>query len=276
MKKYKIEKNSVQETLLIPLYGKKLAVEMYPDLFADKAAVELWSKIDYDEMKQSKIKLKIGAIMAGTRQYDLATVCKRYLADNPEASVVNMGCGLDTTFYGVSNGRARGFNLDFQDVIDVRNELLPARQLETNIATDLTDYTWFDKIGFAPEKGAVFFASGVFYYFKKGDVRDLFINMAKAFPGGKLVFDATNAKGLKKMLKTWLGSANMTEVGAYFSIDDAAELKTWSDDFKSVTRKGYMTGYRPLDRRYGFFANMLFRHVDNVNLSSIIEIEFAK
>ncbi len=276
MKKYKIERNSVQETLLIPLYGRKLAAQMYPDLFADQAAVELWSKIDYDMVKQSKIKLKIGAIMAGTRQYDLAAVCRNYLADNPQASVVNMGCGLDTTFYQVANGRARGYNLDFQDVIDVRNQLLPARELENNIVADLTDYSWFDKIDFDPAKGAVFFASGVFYYFKKEAVRDLFVNMAAAFPGAKLVFDATNAKGLKKMLKTWLGSLNMTEVGAYFSIENEAELKAWSDKFKSVTRKGYMTGYRPLDKRYGFLANMLFNHVDNAKLGSIIEIDFAK
>ncbi len=105
---------------------------------------------------------------------------------------------------------------------------------------------------------------------------DLFVNMAEAFPGAKIVFDATNAKGLKKMLKTWLGSANMTEVGAYFSIEHESEFKKWSNQFESVTRKGYMTGYRPLDKRYGFFANMLFKHVDNARLSNIIEIEFAK
>ncbi len=35
-KKYKIEKSTVQETLLIPLCGRKLAMDMYPDLFQDK------------------------------------------------------------------------------------------------------------------------------------------------------------------------------------------------------------------------------------------------
>ncbi len=274
MKKYKIEKNSVQETLLIPLYGKKVAAEMYPDLFEDKAPIELWTKIDYDMVKQPKLKLKIGAIMAATRQYDLATVCRHYLAEKPQAAVVNLGCGLDTTFNFVSNGRATGYNLDFAEVIKVRNELLPPTEKERNIAVDLTDYSWFDEIDFDPERGAVFFASGVFYYFKRAAVRDLLINMAKRFPGAKIVFDATNAKGLKKMLKTWLSSTDMADVGVYFSFEDASEIKAWSADFKSVTRKGYMTGYRPLDKRYGFLANLLFKHVDNANLGSVIEIEF--
>ncbi len=276
MEKYKIERNSVQETLLIPLYGRKMAVELFPDLFDDVAAVQLWSKIDYDMAKQSKLKLKIGAIMAGTRQYDLAAVCRRYLTDHPAAAVVNLGCGLDTTFYSVANGQARGYNLDFGDVIAVRNQLLPARQLETKITADLTDYSWLEKIDFDPARGAVFFASGLFYYFKKEAVRDLFINMARAFPGAKLAFDATNAKGLKKMAKTWLSAAEMADIGLYFSLESVAELSAWSDDFDNVVQKGYMTGYRSLDKRFGFWANLLFNHVDKSGLGKIIEIEFKK
>ncbi len=276
MEKHKIERGSVQETLLIPLYGKKMAVEMFPDLFDDRAAVELWSKIEYDMPKQSKLKLKMGAIMAGTRQYDLAAVCRDYLLKKPAAAVVNMGCGLDTTFYSVANGRAQGYNIDLPDVIDVRNQLLPARSGEKNIAVDLTDYSWFDQIDFDLARGAVFFAAGVFYYFKRAAVRDLFINMAAAFPGAKLVFDATNARGLKKMLKTWLGPANMKNVGVYFSIEDAAELKAWSGRIEDVVRKGYMTGYRPLDSRYGLLMNAIFNHVDKAHLGSIVEITFKE
>lgn len=62
----------------------------------------------------------------------------------------------------------------------------------------------FEQIDFHPEDGIVFFASGVFYYFKKTDVEKLFTAMAEHFTGGKLIFDATKKKGLKSMLKTWL------------------------------------------------------------------------
>ena len=33
--KYKIEKNTVQETLVIPLYSRKLCTELYPNLFPE-------------------------------------------------------------------------------------------------------------------------------------------------------------------------------------------------------------------------------------------------
>ncbi len=276
MEKYVIEKNSVQETLIIPLFGRSAAMELYPDLFSDKECMELLSRIEYEVEKMPKIKIKIGAILAATRQYDLAHVCREYMKEHPEASVINLGCGLDTTFYQLGNGRAKGYNIDFQDVIDVRNELLPPKAGEVNIGSDLTDTSWFEKIDFTPEKGAVFFASGVFYYIKKEEIKNLFIKMAEHFPGAKIVFDATTAKGLKKMLKAWLKSADMKDVGLFFSVEDEKELSGWTKKFSNVVRKGYMTGYRALDKRYGFLANMLFRYTDRKRLSQIIEIEFAR
>ena len=46
--KYKIEKGSVQETLLFPLYGRKMAMDLYPDLFADNECQTLLERIDFD------------------------------------------------------------------------------------------------------------------------------------------------------------------------------------------------------------------------------------
>ncbi len=48
MMKYTIEKNTVQETLIIPLYGRKMCSELYPNLYKDETAIELFDRIDYD------------------------------------------------------------------------------------------------------------------------------------------------------------------------------------------------------------------------------------
>lgn len=274
MEKYKINKNSVQETLIIPLYGRKLAMELYPENFRDNECMELFERIDYDFPKQSKILAKVGSVMSATRQYDLASVCREYLVEHPKACVVNLGCGLDTTFRQVDNGMAKGYNIDFPNVIAVRNELLPETEREKNIAGDLNDISWFDRIDYDPQEGAVFFASGVFYYFKTDEVRRLLCKMSEHFAGGKIAFDATNAKGLKSMLKTWLEPSEMSNIGVYFSLEDETELTGWSDKFSSVVRKGYLTGYRPLDKRYGTIINMVFRHLDKTNRCQIIEITF--
>lgn len=275
MEKIKIEKGTVQETLLIPLYGRKYAMDLYPDLFMDHDCQALFDRIDFTVPDNMKGMLgNIGCIMGATRQYDMASACRAYLKAHPNACVVNLGCGLDTTFRQVDNGKAKGYNLDFPDTIAIRNELLGTREREFNIACDLNDISWFDQIDFRPEDGIVFFASGVFYYFKMTDVEKLFAAMAEHFPGGKLVFDATKKKGLKSMLKTWLKGFEMKDINVYFSVDDVHTLKEWSGHISSAVSNPYLTGYRPLDKRYGFITNIVFRYLDRSKMCQIIELEF--
>lgn len=275
MEKIKIEKGTVQETLLIPLYGRKYAMDLYPDLFMDHDCQALFDRIDFTVPDNMKGMLgNIGCIMGATRQYDIASACRAYLKAHPNACVVNLGCGLDTTFRQVDNGKAKGYNLDFPDTIAIRNELLGTREREFNIACDLNDISWFDQIDFRPEDGIVFFASGVFYYFKMTDVEKLFAAMAEHFPGGKLVFDATKKKGLKSMLKTWLKGFEMKDINVYFSVDDVHTLKEWSGHISSAVSNPYLTGYRPLDKRYGFITNIVFRYLDRSKMCQIIELKF--
>lgn len=277
MEKIRIDAGTVQETLLIPLYGRKRAMDQYPENFRDKDCQTLFEQVEFTEPDTMKgILGKIGSIMAATRQYDMAAVCRAYLKEHPRACVVNLGCGLDTTFRQVDNGQAKGYNLDFPDAIDARNELLGEREREYNIACDLNDLSWFEQIDFHPEDGAVFFASGVFYYFKTVEVQRLFTAMAEHFKGAKLTFDATKQKGLKSMLKTWLKGFEMKDIGVYFSVDDTAELCSWSENIASAVSNGYLSGYRPLDKRYGFITNLVFRHLDRSGMCQVIEMDFAR
>lgn len=48
MEKIHIEKNTVQETLVIPLYARKLCTQQFPNLFCDKKSMELIERLDYD------------------------------------------------------------------------------------------------------------------------------------------------------------------------------------------------------------------------------------
>ena len=165
--KYKIEKNTVQETLVLPLYSRKLCSELYPNLYQDETAVHLIDQIDYDfseaEKNSRSLMQRFGALEVAMRQCDLAWEVQAYLKTHPCAAVVNLGCGLDNTGRACDNGSCKIYNLDFPDVIAVRNKLLPAGEREQNIPCDLKDPAWFDRID--ATGGAGFFASGGFYYF---------------------------------------------------------------------------------------------------------------
>lgn len=276
---YKIEKNTVQETLIIPLYAREMCSELYPNLYRDEAALRLVGAVDYDfsalEKKSKSLMQRFGFLEVAMRQNDLAFEVRDYLKAHPAAAVVNLGCGLDSTGRACDNGRCNIYNLDFPDVISVRNELLPAGEREENIPCDLNDTAWFDKID--ASGGAIFFAAGVFYYFLKKQVKTLVRAMADAFPGAVLVFDAANEKAAKLMLKTWIKDAKIQDVGAYFAVSDAKhEIGPW-DSRLQVSSRGYMLGYHDLkDPSVSGFFRFLARVGDGMMKMQIVKVGFGK
>ena len=275
--KYKIEKNTVQETLILPLYSRKLCTELYPNLYRDEIAVRLIDEIDYDFSEEEKnsrsLMQRFGALEVAMRQNDLAWEVRDYLKDHPKAAVVNLGCGLDSTGRSCDNGSCKIYNLDFPDVIAVRNKLLPADEREENIPCDLNNTEWFEKID--ASGGAIFFASGVFYYFLTEQVKALVQAMADAFHGGVLVFDAANRAAVKMIAKTWLKSAKIKDVCAYFAVSDAKdELSLW-DNRLQVTSRGYMLGYNDLrDPSVSGFFRFLAKVGDKMMKMQIVKIAF--
>ncbi len=152
---------------------------------------------------------------------------------------------------------------------------MAAKEREENIACNLNDTSWFEKID--ASGGAVFFAAGVFYYFLSEQVRTLLKKMADTFPGGVIVFDAANQKAVKLMLKTWIKDAEIKDVGAYFAISDAkSEISSW-DKRLNVTSRGYMLGYNDLrDPSVSRFFRFLAKVGDGMMKMQIVRVEFKK
>ena len=275
---YHSEANSVQETLIIPLFGRLVCSEHFPQLFSDPEAKRICESLDYDfSGKRKKMESPaglFGALEVAQRQYDLRCEVESYLKEHPKAAVVNLGCGLDDTFSKADNGLCSGYNLDFPGVIAVRNELLPAGEREENIACDLNDFAWMDAID--ASDGAVFYAAGVFYYFRTEEVKKLFSAMAERFPGAVLVFDSCNERGAKLMRRTWLKEAGITDVSAFFSLEDEKELEAWSGRFASVSAKSYMRGYRDIYKDVGLFHRLMIRFCDSLVNMKIVKIVFKE
>lgn len=276
MEKYHIEENTVQETLVIPLLGRKVCSDHYPDLFHDAEAEKLCSMLDYDfegkAKKMENVAGLFGALEVAQRQYDLAQEVRMYLEEHPAAAVVNLGCGLDDTCRKCDNGTCKSYNIDLPEVIGIRNQILPAGEREENLAFDLNDPAWMEKID--DTDGAVFFASGVLYYLKTEDVRTLIQRMAVRFPGAVLAFDSCNRRGARMMTKTWLKEAGITDVDAYFSLEDPEELSSWSEELEEVSSRSYMRGYRDIYDQVGSIHKLMIRFCDSLVKMRIVKLSF--
>lgn len=276
MQKVKIEKNTVQETLIVPLYGRKMCSEKFPELYTDIFAKGLCEKIDYDfmelEKKNNSFLYEFGSLEAAMRQLDIIWEIKEYLKQYPEATIVNIGCGLDEIGKACDNGICHIVNIDFPDIIEIREKLIAEQDREKNIACDLKDYSWMDEVD--SSKGVIFFAAGVFHYFKMDEVKALVLELAKRYTGGCLVFDSVGKLGLKLMMSKTLKNMGIKDVDGFFYINNPEKDLNWSEKIK-VTSKGYMLGYYDMKSPNIHFTHRLLGKIcDNVMKMSINKMEF--
>ena len=274
--KLQIQPGTAQETLIIPLYARKKCGDKFPELYADPAATEICDRLDYDFSKLNKkydtAFYEFGALEGAMRQLDMMYEINDYLRNHPNASIVCLGCGLDLDPRRCGNQQNKIFNVDFPDVIAMREELAGINPRETNIVSDLTNLSWMDQVDV--HNGAVFYAAGVFHYLKKEDVKAIVSKMTKLFPGCRLVFDTVGTLGYKLMMKAILKKHGMNDFGNLFYTNDAVkDLSTWSDKIV-VSSKGYMLGYYDMKSRGIKGIHRLLAHMgDNIMHMQVVKIE---
>jgi len=179
----------VPQTLLIPLYMRARESQRADALIRDQRAVEIVQKLDVDF---SSFKLQghdeVGLIMR-VRHFD--RTASDFLERNPQAVVVHFGCGLDTRFERLDNGRVEWFDLDLPEVTDLRRKLIGGEAERYHLvgasafATD-----WLESVRPFAGQPFLFMAEGVFPYFEEAQIKALVLRLRNDFPGAELVCDA--------------------------------------------------------------------------------------
>ena len=199
-RKTKIKLSNESAAPLGCLLGRTLLSKEYSSLFYDAKAVELVEKIDYDfstsDVPFRGIMFNI-FLKSNLPEFDLFTLrakqldekAKVFIEEHPNASVVNIGVGLDTTFYRVDNGQIHWYDLDLPAIINFKRPLLTEPDRVTYIAKSLLDPSWCKDVKHT-EDGAFMIADGVLPWFNELEVKRFFSMLADHFPSGEIVFDA--------------------------------------------------------------------------------------
>jgi O-methyltransferase involved in polyketide biosynthesis len=179
---------AVQETLLIPLYGRALDAKARRPVLGDRTAVELVERIDYDFTKFRGPSLP-GSVLR-TAMFD--AWIRRFLHEHPAGTVVELGAGLNTRSHRLDNGLARWLDLDLPDTIALRRKFFDDTDRTTMIAGSVLDTDWFDEV--AATEGPYFFVSeAVLLYLSEDQVRAAVRQLAERFPDSRLAFDTGGA-----------------------------------------------------------------------------------
>jgi O-methyltransferase involved in polyketide biosynthesis len=223
--KVKINLQNVHETLLLPLWGRAEAAAMEHPVLYDGKAKELINRIDYDYSKfRSQIR-KFEVLTLAIRAKELDSIIQQFILNHPAATIVNIGAGLDTTFYRVNNGQIHWYDLDVDEVITLRKRLLPQQPKMQSIAKSMFDESFLDDIA-NPKDGILFFVSGVLIYFEETKVRQFFKMIASHFSGGEIAFDTMTPFGIdiasKTVKKSGIHGADMK-----WGISDTRQMEDW-------------------------------------------------
>jgi len=110
----------VSETLLMTLYARARESQRPDAMVKDDIAVAM---VDQIEGNFSRLRMQRHdeiAIIMRMRKFD--NHARNFLTQNPNGVVVHIGCGLDTRFERVDNGRVEWFDLDMPEVMELRQK----------------------------------------------------------------------------------------------------------------------------------------------------------
>lgn len=179
----------VSETLLMTLYVRARESQRPDAMIHDDKAVEMVSRLAGDFSRLRLQRHDEVAVIMRMRKFD--NNVRDFLTRNPDAVIVHIGCGLDTRFERVDNGRVEWFDLDMPEVIDLRQKLISSESDRYHLlAASVFEDGWFEEVSRYELRPFMFVAEGVFPYFEEAQVKSLFLNLQKHFPGSELVCDA--------------------------------------------------------------------------------------
>ena len=186
--KEKIDLSAVSETMLVPLYARARESKSKSPEFVDKTAIKVMDNLDYDfkkRFKESTNKMNFWGCSARTVILDKKA--REYIDKNPNATIINMACGLDDRFSRVDNGQILWYNIDFQNVIDLREKLIEKNPRVINIASSVMDFEWINKI--ENKDDVLIIAEGFLMYLEKEEVEELFNKISESFHNVELLLE---------------------------------------------------------------------------------------
>lgn len=176
----------VEKTLLVTLSGRALDARKSRPLLGDRLADTVSGRLAHDPVKLSGTV----TIAVAVRSAMLDRFVSRFIADHPDAVVVELGCGLETRMHRVSPpASVDWYDIDLPDVIAVRRQVIPELQRSHLIAASLTDPGWLQ--GVPRDRPAIVVSDGVLGFLTEADNRQILGAITEHFTaGGELVFNA--------------------------------------------------------------------------------------
>lgn len=245
--KIRPELNGVPETMLQSFYARAQYSRRKGHKFYDAKAVEIAEKLDYDFSKAARDSVMGSGVIARTLVLD--ELVRDFIDKNPDCTVVNLACGLDTRAYRMDNGRIAWYDLDLPEVIALREQLFPASGRIAAISGSALSSAWTEEVRIRGRM--LFIIEGLTMYLTAAEVGRLLGVIREQFDDATVLMECisplwVSRQGVERSIR---------DTGAKFkwganSFDDLGPL---ADGFRKIKDDDILRGMEAIQPAYRLF-----------------------
>ena len=230
---------NVPETMLITVWARAVETQTKNPIIIDQKAVECVEKIDYDFSKFKKSKLsQVGCSIRAKLIDDEA---KKFIAENPDCVVIQLGTGLDARFDRLGRPNVtHWYDLDLPESIETRQKLLPASGQNSYLPMSLFDFSWIDMVA-SQGKPILIIVEGVLMYFSPDEVRGFFEKIVEKIPKATILMDLL-PKILVGKAKSHDSLKKVKNAEFKWGVKKAQEIEDWNPRIH-VTKEYFLSDF---------------------------------
>lgn len=223
----------VEETAFLTLYARALDNRWAHPILGDSLADAAVGELAYDFAGlgvQSSV-----VCQTALRAKMLDDRVRAFVADHPDAVVVDLGAGLDSGVYRVSPvATVDWYSVDLPGISALRDRVLPALPQAHTVAASVSDPGWADAI--PGDRPTIVVADGLFAFLTEPVIAGIFRKITGHFASGEVVFNDYGRIGLvSRAALKFFPQKMFKDVGSqwgYPGFKDARHPQLWSPQLR--------------------------------------------
>lgn len=250
--------SSVSATAFITLFARALETQTHSPILSDPQAVTIVEKLRPHFARSQRAleqQLAVGRIppmvmvTMALRARRMDAYARDFLARHPGGVIVNLGCGLDTRFHRIDDGRVVVYDLDLPAMIELKRTLLDEGERYRFVAASVLDFTWMERLDASMPH--LFIAEGLFMYLREEEVKALVVELRRRFPGSELVCEVFNRFWLRDSWKAWVDRKMQRQLGFsadatfHSGLEDSREMEQWAEGVRFLGDWSYFDDGEP-------------------------------
>lgn len=234
--------SDVEESCLLTFYCHVQENRRTDPILEDPLALEIANRID-PLLAASPSRLQKYVASGKIRDALVVHICLRakkydeyardFLTRHPDATIINIGCGIDTRFNRVDNGKVNFYDLDLPEVVRFKKKLIKETPRYHLVSSSVFDFGWMEQVQADRPKHVLFLVEGVFMYCEPQQVKDLVMELQRRFPDSELVCEVVNKRWISPLMQKLLALKMQTQLkmgkGSLFrfGVENGREMETW-------------------------------------------------